>query len=278
MLPACEKLEVGDGFRRVFGEDRLFERVMQLEGEVFRDVPGRRTLQFALGGHSYFAKLHFGVGWREIFKNLVTLRLPVVSAMTEWRAIERLNALGVPTTPAVAFGRRGCNPAGMQSFIITEDLGGIVSLEDFCRDWPDRPPPLSLKRNILHGVAQIARTIHEHGLNHRDFYICHLCLDSARLAAGEVLLYLIDLHRVQIRAKTPASWRMKDLAALYFSALDIGLSRRDCLRFLRRYRGMPLRHIFAEETRFWSQVDWRARKLYYKFHQRWPRTPFDAEL
>jgi heptose I phosphotransferase len=272
---ACNSLVLPDGFAEAMGGGDAFAHIMQLQGEVFRDMPGRRTLRFELNGNSYFAKLHYGVGWGEIFKNLLTLRLPVVSANTEWRAIKRLDMLGIPTTPAVAYGCRGLSPASLQSFIITEDLGDIVSLEDFCRDWPDQPPPLALKRALLRRVAAIAAGIHDHGLNHRDFYICHLCLDKKRLEAGEVYLYLIDLHRMPVRRKTPVSARMKDMAALYFSALDIGLTRRDCLRFLRLYRGKALRIVLREEDGFWKQVDQRARKLYHKFHGRWPVTPFD---
>ena len=253
-----------------------FERIMHLEGEIFRDVPGRRTLRFRLAGKSYFAKLHDGVGWGEIGKNLLQLRWPVLSALTEWRAIRRLGELGIATTPAVAYGCRGHNPATLRSFIITEDLGNIVSLEDFCRDWPQNPPPMALKWQVLDAVADIARIIHDSGLNHRDFYICHLCLDGDRLAAGAVRLYLIDLHRMQVRPATPPTARMKDMAALYFSALDIGLTRRDCLRFLRRYHGKRLHDVFDNEMRLWSRVDRRARKLYHKFHGRWPLTPFDT--
>lgn len=271
-----DTLVVPPEFAQALGAGDTFERVMQQDGTTYRDMPGRRTLRFDLAGESYFAKLHYGVGWGEIFKNLLTLRLPVVSARTEWNAIHRLGELGIATTPAVAFGCRGANPATLRSFIVTRDLGDIVSLEDYCRDWPANPPPLTLKRALLRRVAEIAAGIHDHGLNHRDFYICHLCLDNQRLAQGDIHLYLIDLHRMQSRARTPFAARMKDMAALYFSALDIGLSRRDCLRFLRRYRNRPLREMLREEAGFWQQVDKRARKLYHKFHGRWPVTPFDV--
>jgi hypothetical protein len=35
-----------------------------------------------------------------------------------------------------------------------------------------------------------------------------------------------------MRAQVPARWLLKDLAALYFSVMEIGLSQRDLLRFL----------------------------------------------
>ncbi len=274
-MMGCDELHLPPALAQKIGSGDPFERVMQLQGAVFRDVPGRRTLRFELDGQSYFAKLHFGVGWREIFKNLLSARLPIVSALTEWRAIRRLDELGIATTPALAYGCRGRSPASLRSFIITADLGDIVSLEDYCRDWPHSPPPLASKRQLLRAVADVARGIHEHGLNHRDFYICHLCLDGRRLAAGEIHLYLIDLHRMQMRTATPHNARMKDMAALYFSALDIGLTRRDCLRFVRRYYDAPLSQSLRGRQAFWERVDRRARKLYHKFHGRWPVTPFD---
>jgi heptose I phosphotransferase len=258
-------------FRALLPAGDAFERIMALQGEVFRDVPGRKTIRVSLGGKSYFVKQHSGVGWKEIFKNLLTGKLPVLGADTEWRAIHKLGELGIATTPAVAYASRSCNPARRRSFVVTRDLGDIVSLEDFCHNWAAEPPDLRLKRSIIRAVADISRRLHNHGLSHRDFYICHFCLDGARLADGEILLYLLDLHRVGIRDTIPHTARMKDIAALYFSAMDAGLSRRDYLRFVRLYCG-TLRHALAHGQPFWKQVEARARTLYRKFHGRWPNT------
>ena len=252
-------------------EGDVFDRVMSLQGRIYRDVPGRKTIQVELGGQSCFVKQHFGVGWREVLKNLLSLRLPVFSARTERDAIRRLGELGIPTTPALAYGERGWNPVTRQSFLITQDLGDIVSLEDFCRDWPVNPPPLQLKRRLMLEVARIARTLHGHGMNHRDFYLCHFCLDRPALAQGRVVLYLIDLHRVGLRDEIRPRDRMKDLAALYFSVMDIGLSRRDYLRFLAAYRAAPRQPFSASEVDFWHEVGLRADRLYLKYQQRGPR-------
>jgi heptose I phosphotransferase len=75
-------------------------------------------------------------------------------------------------------------------------------------------------------------------------------------------LSVIDLHRAQTRAKISRRWRDKDLAALYFSALDIGLTRRDKLRFLRGYFKRPLRQILAEEAALLAWLERKAQKLY----------------
>jgi heptose I phosphotransferase len=158
--------------------------------------------------------------------------------------------------------------------LLTRDLGDIVSLETLCADWARNPPEPRFKRRLLLAVANIAHRLHDNGLNHRDFYICHLCLNRQRLARDEIHLYLIDLHRVGMRPVIRSVDRMKDMAALYFSAMDIGLTSRDYLRFLQVYRQRPLRNILEEERAFWCRVEARARKLYYKFHGRMPVPAF----
>jgi heptose I phosphotransferase len=243
-----------------------FQTLLHMPGEVFRDVPGRRTIKTELAGQSYFIKQHFGVGWKEIFKNLVTFRLPVVSAITEWNAIHALERIGIHTTPAVAYGERGCSLATRQSFLMTKDLGDITSLETLGFAWQKDTPDPRFKRHLINAVAALARRLHESGMNHRDFYICHICLDNRRWARGEIYLYLIDLHRVGIRQRIRTTDRLKDIAALYFSAMDIGLTKRDFLRFLRVYRQQRLKDIFREEAGFWQRVQQRASRLFFKFH------------
>jgi heptose I phosphotransferase len=268
----CNTLQMPPELGDAFGTQDAFERVMALEGEVFRDVRGRRTIRFESKGRSYFAKLHYGVGWGEIFKNLLTLRLPIVSAKTEWDAIHRLDQIGIPTTPAVAYGCQGLSPAALRSFVITQDLGDIVSLETLCADWASAPPDGRFKRRLIVAVAELARKLHDHGLNHRDFYLCHLCMDRQQVTKEALRLYLIDLHRVGIRSEIREVDRMKDIAALYFSAMHCGLSRRDILRFLRHYRPQGLRATLADDASFWRKVNVRAERLYLKFHGKMPVT------
>jgi len=270
-VPCKSHLELAAWLEQALPAGDRFDHIMQLQGEVFRDVPGRKTLRVTLGGRSCFVKQHFGVGWTEIFKNLTSGKWPVLTARTEWDAIRKLGELGIATTPALGYGVRGCNPAALQSFLITQDLGDIVSLETLTADWKSNPPSAGFKRKLLIEVAALARKLHEGGMNHRDFYLCHICLDKPALLRGEMVLYLIDLHRVGIRPQIRPPDRMKDLAALYFSAMEAGLGKRDYLRFLRHYRQRSLRSL-ADERGFWQRVARRAGKLYLKFHGKMPAT------
>ncbi len=255
------KLELPAFISKFLGAD-AFAQVMQLQGRVYRNVTGRRTVQVQFGDESYFVKQHFGVGWNEIFKSFLSFKVPILGALTEVSAIRKLNEIGIDTTPLVGYGVRGCNPATQQSFIITKDLGDIISLEDLCAAWKSNPPNAEFKKRLIIAVAELSRNLHKSGLNHRDFYLCHLCLDAQALQKSQIKLYLIDLHRMQIRAQPALKAVMKDIAGLYFSSMDVGLTARDYLRFKRHYAT----NFDGVTLGFWQNVATRADKLYAKFH------------
>lgn len=252
------------------GKD-VFAAVDALEGEVFRALEGRKTFRTEIAGQSCFVKIHRGVGWKEIIKNLLSLRLPVLGARNEKTAIDVLTACGVPTMRALGFGQRGRNPAHQHSFLITEEIAPSTSLEDVCRDWPSHPPAWCVKQPLLRRVATMARDMHRAGVNHRDFYLCHFLLRDAEALAPAPPLHLIDLHRAQCRARTPERWRRKDLASLYFSALHIGLTRRDWLRFLAIYFDQPWRQVLREQQTLLAWLVREAARLDARFQRKFAR-------
>ncbi|WP_277963730.1 lipopolysaccharide core heptose(I) kinase RfaP [Pseudomonas sp. RIT-To-2] len=257
------KLILAEPFKSLWAGRDPFVEVEALQGEVYRELEARRTLRTEVDGRGYFVKIHRGIGWGEIVKNLVTAKLPVLGAGQEWQAIQRLQAVGVPTMTAVAYGERNSNPADQHSFIITQELAPTVSLEDFSINWRSEPPQPALKRALIAEVARMTGMMHRAGVNHRDCYICHFLLHTDKpVTAQDFKLSVIDLHRAQTRPAITRRWRNKDLAALYFSALDIGLTRRDKLRFLRGYFQQPLRQVLKEEARLLAWLEAKAEKLY----------------
>ena len=109
-------------------DESIFDQCMQLEGERFRYQKGRLTQRIHIGNQSYFIKQHFGVGLRELIKNWLQFRSPVLGAKNEWLALEKLNQLGVRTPKIMAYGEKGWLPSKRQSFILMEDLSPITSL------------------------------------------------------------------------------------------------------------------------------------------------------
>ena len=270
-------LHLNDEFQQRWRGADPYALLQSMEGKVFRQVKGRKTFQFELDGKSYFAKLHLGVGWVEIVKNLLQLRLPILGARNEWQAIQTLEKLGIDTMTAVAYGERGRSPAHRQSFIITEALTNTTSLEDFCRDWQRHKPEFRLKQQLLFRVATISRRLHGNGICHRDFYLCHFLLHNEKdhekdhlhdmdqaVGSGGPRLSLIDLHRALIKRKLPTRWIVKDLAGLYYSAMERGLTSRDLLRFVKYYEQCELNEAMRLKGRFWDAVNKRANRMFQK--------------
>lgn len=257
------KLYLEDRVKKYFSPTKpYFDQIMMLSGERFRQQEGRLTQRVYLGETTYFVKQHFGIGWREIFKNLTQLRWPVLSASNEWFAIKKLQKIGIQTPTLAAFGQRGINPGALKSFILTEELTHTISLELFCKDWKKTKPNFNFKKLLIQKIAEISKKMHTNGINHRDFYICHFLLKTSSVLNDDLQLYLIDLHRAQIRKKTPLRWIIKDLAGLYFSSKDTGLTKRDLYRFIKTYSGTSLRFALNTQFSFWQNIKKRGDKLY----------------
>lgn len=257
-------LILSDELASAWQGQNVFELVQHLSGTVARAVPGRQTLRFELNGEFFYRKLHTGVGWSEIVKNLISGRLPITGARNEWQALTRLQAAGIPSLIPVGFGERGINPARRLSFIVTKELAGTVQLDDFLRTHPDLA--FTSKVRLVEAVARMARALHQQGLNHRDLYLCHFMLDPIVLACpakpARSLLHLVDLHRAQLRKKVPFRWLVKDLASIYFSAMDLGITPKDIARFLQIYFDRPLGWVMQHQRKLLRAVTLRAEQLY----------------
>jgi heptose I phosphotransferase len=272
-------IELSPHLRSQFPGPDAFDRIMDSQGKTHREVKHRRTLEVEIGGRRYFLKIHRGCGWGEILKDLFQGRLPVTGARPEWEALATLHALGVPTLTVAGKGWRGLNPSARESFLITEALDGMISLETLVQNWSSLPlaDRRRLKQALTREIAAVAATLHNAGVNHRDFYLCHFLVRDRSWPewrpSGELKVHLIDLHRAQMRCRTPRRWRAKDLAGLLFSALDADLTDRDLFRFLRFYLGANWRVELRAHSGFWRGICRKAVRLYTGFHNRLPKGP-----
>lgn len=245
---------------------RLFDQMMALSGDAYRQQKGRLTQRVQIGTKFYFVKQYTGIGVKEILKDLFQGRLPIISAKNEWQAILKLQNLNVAVPRVLAYGRQGLNPAEMRSFVLLEALNDTISLEEVFKEWQKNPPNFTLKQYIISEVAKIARRMHQNGMNHRDFYICHFLIAKNYRTEKSPSIYLIDLHRAQLRSKIPRRWLIKDLAGLYFSSKGMGLTERDLFRFMQHYTGKTLKTLYQCDNQLWRNVKLRGEQLYRDHH------------
>jgi hypothetical protein len=82
---------------------------------------------------------------------------------------------------------------------------------------------------------------------------------------------------MQLRRSTPKRWRIKDVAGLHYSSMDLGLTRRDLLRFMKIYTPSPLRETLGQKSDFWPRVNRRALRLYQTEQRRSPSVKLAAQ-
>ncbi|MEX1198875.1 MAG: lipopolysaccharide core heptose(I) kinase RfaP [Pseudohongiellaceae bacterium] len=262
-----------------------FAEIRALGGDVFRDMPGRRTLRFNAFGGSWFLKHHTGIGRQAWWAERLKGRQPVTGADNEWRAIRALREAGIDTLEVAAFGRRGDDPACAESFLITADLEytageALVDLETLCAGWVQRPPPPRFKRGMVRSLAEISRRLHDAGITHRDYYLCHFLVPVSQLpGAGQretdadrpLKPVLIDLHRALLQPRNLHRWVDKDLAGLLFSARHAGLTSRDVWRFIKAYTGLTVRQAWHTGRPRWRRIEQRAEAMWHREQRRQQR-------
>jgi len=72
------------------------------------------------------------------------------------------------------------------------------------------------------------------------------------------------LHRALISKNLARRWIVKDIAGLFYSAREIGLSNRDLLRFMRHYHSRDLRRAVTDHKQFWVNVKKRSDAMFKK--------------
>ena len=77
-------------------------------------------------------------------------------------------------------------------------------------------------------------------------------------------IYLIDLHRAQLRSFVPKRWASKDIGGLIHSAMGFDLSEKDFYRFMRTYLKCSTKEFFQAHSRFLKNTRNRAFRMFMK--------------
>jgi tRNA A-37 threonylcarbamoyl transferase component Bud32 len=246
------RLRVNRSFTETLRANGLttFESLMNFQGgTVAKDLLRERTttrfrLQDASGGEpAFYIKRHGPAPLKEYLKPWLRLRGPILGARHEWNAILRFRDAGIPTMTPVALGE-----SGEHSFLVTRAIEGCHKLSEKVRQ------TLSERelRDLLSGVAQLARRMHAAGMHHQDFYLGHVLVRRD----DPHQMYIIDLGRVRSHRRLARRWIVKDLGQFAYSASS--LSRAQRLRFFKFYLG---RDLDSGDRRLWRQVERKSEAI-----------------
>ncbi len=233
-----------------------FDRVMQIENcEVIKHaVPERSTVRVRLKQSDepvmFYLKRHYVMPLLKFLGQVLKCARPK-TAFDEFKNITAFHRAGIPTMVPVAAGIRRRGLLRTESFLVTKALEGCTRLDHLFAE--DRPESIDVKQDVIYQAAFLVSKMHAAGFNHRDLYLCHILRD--RLGR----LYFVDLHRVDRRRAVPERWRVKDVAALHYSAPEAVFSRTDRIRFLKAYLGVE--RLSRKDKQFALKVLKKSEKM-----------------
>ncbi len=211
------------------------------ETEVAKSLLAERvTSRFTLKDNSgnektFYIKRHSPSPLKEYIKPLLRFRLPILGARTEWNALLRFHAEGIPTMMPVLYGE-----SKQYSLLVTEALENCVKLSDWMHQQLANRSETNQTTtdSLIKQVAEIASDMHNAGMHHQDFYLGHLMMrqDSAQTTSPHI--HVIDLGRACYRPQLATRWVVKDLAQLYYSASQFTPEERTL--FMESYLHRPL--------------------------------------
>ena len=248
--------------------DDIINKIYEYPSQIVRDVDNRKTFKVTINQKDYFIKHHnfqpYSKTIKEVLKNYLNLKKPVLSAINEVKAIHKLEEIGVDTMKVSGYGLNQKNLLKNNSFIITESLEPAESLEnlDLILSQCSKKDKFNLKRKIIKNVAEITRKLHDNYLIHQDYYLCHFLFKDGNL-------YLIDLHRMQkVNKYLFKSKKLKELADLYYSSMTVkAVTKFDIFYFLKcYYNENSIRAIFKDSFKKTDRekIEARSQRLYYK--------------
>lgn len=248
--------------------EEVINKISEYPSETFRNVENRKTFKVTINQKDYFVKHHDFQPYpkiiKEVFKNFLNFKKPILNAINEVKAITILEKIEVDTMKLSGYGLNKKNIFKTNSFIITESLEPAVSLEnlDLLLSNYSKKDRFIVKRKIIKEIAEITKKLHDNYLIHQDYYLCHFLFKENKL-------FLIDLHRMQkVNKYLFNSKKLKELADLYYSTMTVkSISKFDLFYFLKcYYDNNSLKSIFDNELRqiYRKKIEFRARRLYQK--------------
>ncbi len=214
-----------------------FDRVMSIsETRIVKHViPERKTETFSFEQEGEkvcaYLKRHPPLSFGKCFRKRIKFASKK-NAFDEFINILAFHQAGLPTMIPVAAGKRVSKIFGSESFLITKEIKGCITLETYAESC-FKTKTFTERKELIKKTALLSRKMHQSGFNHKDFYLCHLLIGIEENNKDD--LFIVDLHRVDIRKKVPERWKIKDLAALNYSAESKNITRIDRLRFLKYY-------------------------------------------
>lgn len=171
-----------------------------------------------------------------------------------WKVANGLVSRSIPTPKPVAFLEQRKGRLLINSFFITQKIDQSLPLITLLQKGLSHATieTSKIKNELLQQAAHLVRNMHERGIWHRDLKSANLLVQKK--AGEKEKLYLVDLDSARIKKRVKEKDRIRDLARLNASFLDLGvISMPARLRFLKSYLGSH-RGIAEQTRKYWKEI------------------------
>lgn len=223
-----------------------FDNAYELEGEYI-DI---NVFKISVEGKNYYLKKY------NMFKRIIPRYISFSKVKTEWKNLLFFQKLGVPAAKLVAYGQETRGFVVHRGVLITEELINCQDLTVVAGKFKALLNDPGWVKKVSHQVADVARTLHEHGFAHNDFKWRNIMVD---IEADFPNIYLIDCPAGMKWFEPFLQYRIiKDLACLDKRA-KYELSKSQRLAFYKDY---------AQCDKLTMKDKKRIRKITHFFHDR----------
>lgn len=240
-----------------------FQMFMNMSGKIYRSKDNRQTLFFKIKNQGFYIKKFYNPSLFCYFKVLFRINSSIYSISNELLSFELFRKIGIKTPILIGY---GFNKSFLlnESFLISKELKNCQQLDNFIRE-----NIFLFKQNkikILNTISDILIKLHKNKVTHNDLYLCHFFISLESLQKNIIDIYLIDFHRVKKHYCNNNRGIVKDLGALYFSMIEVGLTKDDLLIVENSY-------IKSRDTSFndFNVVYERANKLLLKYQRKYKK-------
>ena len=170
-----------------------------------------------------FIKRYKCRGWKDIVKHMVVPS----KALSEWRALRKIEARKLPCPTPLAFTEKRSSGMLTDCCLIAESISSAIPLNEYVHTIHGQ---VRKKTELILSLASLVRELHQKGVFYRDLHAGNIMVRDKSYGPPE--LFLIDLHRASFFRHIFSWMKIKDLAQLCNSLPSTESHR---LMFMREY-------------------------------------------
>lgn len=206
----------------------LVSEFMRGGGKTIKDIPRRTVKKIKFNGKEVFFVKHIKIIGLDTRLKYFFFPWKI---FTEWRIMNQVVALGIPTAFPVALGINRKIGFLKEAFIVTQSLEEMITIQQFYRQ---NIKTEFEKDEFLQNLASFFRSLHQKGVLHHDIHLDNIVVPTNK--SHPYSFYLIDLYKARIKRNPSKKKKLLNLVRFLSIAYELKVfSRRELEKFIRIY-------------------------------------------